>query len=398
MSTETLSLDPEASIHTPWARVPLIAIALSIVIGVILLAFAWPAVTADPHDLPVGIVATDAQVDQVTDAVEEQSDGAIALTRYDDRDAAVTAIEERKTYGAIVLGAEPTTAPEVLKATAASPQVAQLMDGLARQLQTQVDEQVRTALETQLTQAQQTASEKVKAAIQAAVQAIQAGQTPQVPAAGDTAPIEIPSVTVKTTDVVPLSDRDPRGAGLSAAMFPLVIGGMIGGIGLTLLLKGGGGRRAVGLVVYSAAAGLVLTGVLQGMFGALQGDYWLNSAALALSVGAIGATITGVAGLIGPAGVGVGAAFTMLVANPLSAATLPVEFIVAPWGAIGQHLPPGAAGTLIRNLSYFPEAEVAGSWWLLGVWFLVGLVLTVIDIPGRRLRAGVSHTAHPLTT
>ncbi|GAA5034998.1 hypothetical protein ACFQRL_00245 [Microbacterium fluvii] len=398
MSTQPPVLDPEATVRTSWARVPLIAAALSLVVGVILLAFAWPAVTASAHDLPVGIVGTDEQVDQVTDAIDEKADGAIELIRYDDRDAAVTAIDERQAYGAIVLGAEQTDAPEVLKATAANSSVAQMLDGIAATLQTQIDAQILSAVEANIATAQEKAAESVKAAIQAAVQAALSGQTPEAPSTGDTAAIEIPTITVEVTDLAPFADADPRGAGLTAAMFPLVMGGMIGGIGLTLLVKGGGGRRAVGVVVYAAAAGIVLAGVLQGAFGALQGDWWLNAAAIAVSIGAISGTITGLAGLIGPAGVGVGAAFTMLVANPISAATLPVEFIAAPWGAIGQHLPPGAAATLIRNLSYFPDADVSGAWTLLIVWALVGLTLTAIDIPGRRLRAGVSRAEHPLTT
>jgi hypothetical protein len=388
------TVDPEVSAHTPWARVPLIAVILSLVVGVILLAFAWPAVTADPKDLPVGIVGTDAQVTQVKEAVDKKADGAVALKRYDDRDAAVTAIKERKAYGAIVLGAEQTDAPEVLKATAANAQVAQVMDGLAQQLQTQIDAQIRTAVETNLKAAQ----EKAAAAMQAAIQAALKGQVPTLPDAGSVAAPTIPTVTVKTTDIAPFADTDPRGAGLAAASFPLLLGGIAGGVGLTLLLKGGGGRRVVGVLVYAAAAGLLLAGILQGLFGALQGNYWLNAAALAVSIAAISSTITGLAGLIGPAGVGVGAAFTMLVANPISAAAIPVEFIASPWGAIGQWLPPGAAGTLVRDLSYFPDANVAGQWTLLIVWTLVGLALTYLDIPGRRLRSGVSRAAHPLTT
>ena len=111
---------------------PIIAVVLSLVVGVVLLAFAWPAVTAEPRDLPVGLVGTGEQADGIADAVAEQAEGAIALIRYDDRDAAVAAIERREAYGAIVLGTQPTDAPEVLIATAASPQAAQLMDGLAR--------------------------------------------------------------------------------------------------------------------------------------------------------------------------------------------------------------------------------------------------------------------------
>lgn len=73
-----------------------------------------------------------------------------------------------------------------------------------------------------------------------------------------------------------------------------------------------------------------------------------------------------------------GAVLTMFVGNPLSGATMPWQFLAAPWGAIGQLMVPGASGSLIRSLSYFPEASTAQQWWTLGVWALVGVVLALI--------------------
>ncbi|MDE0546706.1 ABC transporter permease [Microbacterium sp. C7(2022)] len=383
---------PHSSDVTPWGRLPIIAIAISFIVGMVLLAFSWPAVTAEPHDLPIGVVGTSDQIEQVTDAIDEQSGGAIALAEYEDRDAAVDAIEQREVYGAIVLPGEPTAAPEVLTASAASTAVAQMLDGIATAQQQQIDAQIHATIEENLA----TMQENVAQQIQAIIQAVMAGQMPEVPSEG-AEPISIPTVTVEVTDVVPLADSDPRGAGLSAAMFPMVIGGIIGGVALTLLVKPGGLRRVVGVVIYAPIAGLVLAGILQGMYGALQGSYLLNASAIALAIAAISSTITGLAGLIGPAGVGLGAAFMMLIANPLSAAAVPVEFIAAPWGAFGQWLPPGAAATLLRNLSYFPNADSSFPWLLLGCWALAGLALTLVDVPGRRLARGESAAEHPLT-
>ncbi len=368
--------------RTPWARVVGIGVALSIVVGAILLAFAWPSITASAQDLPVGVVGTDEQVEQIQDAVDEHSDGAIALERFDDRDAAVSAIEQREAYGAIVLGAEATDAPEVLKATAASAQVAAVMDGLARTLQSQIDTQIRAQIEQTLT----TAQEGMAAAVQAAVQAALSGQAPTAPS--ESTAVELPAITVVVTDIVPFDEDDANGAGLTVAMFPMLLGGMMGGIVLTLLVKGTG-RRLVGVVVYSAAAGLVLSAVLHSWLGVLPAGYWLNAAALALTIAAISATITGLGGLFGAAGVPIGAVLMMLVANPISAATVPVEFLVSPWGAIGQLLPPGAAGTLLRSISYFPDAPTAHLWLTLGCWAAAGLVLTAIDLPARRARAAL---------
>ena len=93
------------------------------------------------------------------------------------------------------------------------------------------------------------------------------------------------------------------------------------------------------------------------LIGALQGDFWVNSAAIALALTAIAAPILGFVALIGRAGIALGVLTFLLFANPISAAAIPVEFLPVPWGAIGQWFPPGAAATLLRDLSYFPAAD-----------------------------------------
>ncbi|WP_353826821.1 hypothetical protein [Agromyces sp. SYSU T0242] len=355
--------------RTPMARAVGIGAVLSLVVGVILLAFAWPSVTADPKDLPVGVVGADDAVSQVEERIADEADGAIALERYDDRDAAVAAIEQREVYGAVVLGDSPSQAPEVLIATAANSAVAQQLTGFAQQLQAGIDEQVRAALPEQL---QQVIEAAVTAAVAQATGQAGGGEAPAAPSAP-----ELPQVTVTVTDVVPLADTDPRGTGLAVAMFPLVLGGMLGGIAISLAVIGAM-RRVAAVVAYAVAAGLVLAGILQGWFGALQGDYWVNAGAIALAVAAIAAPITGLVAIMGRAGIGVGAVLFILVANPISAATVPMEFLVAPWGAIGQWFPPGAAATLLRDLSYFPDAPMAFPWLVLAGWALAGILLSLV--------------------
>ncbi|WP_040168070.1 hypothetical protein [Microbacterium gorillae] len=383
--------------HTPLARVLAIAVALSVVVGVVLLAFAWPSVTASPKDIPVGVVGPAAQLDTVKKQVADKADGAVKLTEYDDRAAAVTAIEKRDVYGAIVLGTEATDAPEVLIATAANSSIAQMLQGIATQLQAGIDAQIRTQVEAGVAQAQEKAAEQMKTVLQQALAAAAAGRQPTIPDTGAAGtPFTIPTVTVKVTDVVPLADTDERGTGLAVAAFPLVLGGLLGGVLLSLLVKGAW-RRLFGVVVYSAVAGFLLAGVLQGWFGALQGSYLVNALALALAVGAISATVTGLYGLIGKVGIPLGAVVMMLFANPLSAATVPVEFLLRPWGAIGQAFPPGAAGTLLRDLSYFPDADTSGPWTVLVIWTVAGLVLTVLAgiREHRAARVAVTASAAP---
>lgn len=140
----------------------------------------------------------------------------------------------------------------------------------------------------------------------------------------------------------------------------------------------GAWRRFLAVLVYSAAAGLVLATILQGWFGALQGSFGLNAAAIGLAIAGISAPIVGLRGLLGPAGIGIGAFLMLFIANPISAATVAVEFLPSQWGAIGQWLPPGAAGTLVRDLSYFPDAPTLFLWLVLTGWTIAGLALIVL--------------------
>lgn len=357
---------------TSYGRAIGIGAALSLVVGLIVLAFAWPSVTAEPKDLPVAVAGPDASVEQVESRIADEAEGAVALERVDDRDAAVAAIERRDVYGAIILGEAPTDAPEVLVASAASPVVAQTLRAMAGQLQQGIDEQLREQLPTQL---QTVLQEAIRSAVQAAL-AQASGQAPATPPSAPAVP-ELPAITVTVTDVVPLADTDPRGTGLTAAMFPIVIGGMLGGIAISLTIIGAM-RRVTAVIAYSVAAGLLLTGILQGWFGALQGDFWLNSAAIALALAAIAAPITGFAALMGRPGIAVGVVTFLLVANPISAAAIPVEFLPVPWGAIGQWFPPGAAATLLRDLSYFPGADATFPWLVLAAWAAGGIALSLI--------------------
>lgn len=184
------------------------------------------------------------------------------------------------------------------------------------------------------------------------------------------------------TNVVPLSPSDPNGAGLAAAGFPLLIGGFIGGIGLAFVVQGAA-RRITALALYSAVAGLLVAGVLQGWFDILQGNYLANAGAYALTFAAIGAPILGAISLLGPPGVALGPVVFMLFANPISSANAPTQFLPGPWGEIGQWFPPGASAHLVRSLSYFPDASVTFPLLVLSGWTVAGLVATAIARPSR---------------
>ncbi|GIG22371.1 membrane protein [Cellulomonas chitinilytica] len=318
-----MSHDPRP--HTPWRRLLGVGVALTTLATVLVLAFLWPAHTSEPHDLPVAVAGPAAATAPVAAALEERAPGALDVVPADDRQAALDLVETREVYGAIVLGAE----PEVLVSTASSAVVAQQLSALAPFLQAQLS-------------------------------------------AATGAP-----VTVAVTDVVPLGAGDPRGAVIGAVTLPLVMGGMIGGIAVSLTVVGVW-RRVTAVTAYSVLAGLAVAGVLQGWYGALAGSYVVVAGIIGLAVLAVAGVIVGVVSIVGRPGVAIGPVLFLLVANPIASAAQPWQMLPAPWGAIGQWMPPGAAAALLRDESYFPRAATGQLWTALVAWAVLGLVLATV--------------------
>ena len=318
---------------SPWARVAAVVALLTVLISVLLTAFAWPAARSAVHDVPIAVVGSADQVELVSTQLEQRLPGGFEVTAVADTAAAEAAILDRDVYGAIdISGGQ----PQVLTASAASPVVAQTLQGIAAGL-----------------------------------------------AAGDDA-----SATVR--DLVPLPADDPRGAGLAAGSLPLVIGGLMAAGLLTALLRGTS-RRVAGALAFSLTGGLAMAAILQFWLGSIDGDYLLDSAVIALSIGATSLTILGLESLVGPAGLGLGAALMMLVGNPLSGTTSAPELLPGWSGEFGQLLPPGAAGTLLRSTAFFDGNGGQQPLLVLLVWLAVGLVLCTIG--GRRARLRAEHAA-----
>ncbi|MEN2741072.1 hypothetical protein ABCS02_25090 [Microbacterium sp. X-17] len=359
----------ETVVHkTKWGFAALYGVVGAAIVSILVLGFIWPAATAQPQNLPVAIAGPADQVTTLEGALAEQDPSPFDLHEVTGRDEAVTMIEDRQVYGAILLG----QTPEVLVGSAASPVAAQALRGVAVRLQTEI----WAAAQQRLTQQ-----------FAALGQALAAGAVPQLPSAAP----QIPTVVV--TDVVPLSADDATGAGLGAAAFPLVLGGLLAGV-LLVLLVSGVVRRLLGLAVFAVVAGAGIVLVLQTWFGVLQGPWILNALAAGLGVAATGAVIIGFNAVMGPAGIGVGAVITMLIGNPLSAAAIPWQFLPTPWGAIGQGFVPGASATLLRSISYFPDASTLAPWLTLTAWTVGGVLLALV---GRfRSRADVEPPVHQL--
>jgi hypothetical protein len=322
---------------------PVIAVIvlLTAVLTVMLIAFAWPAARTEPRDLPLGVAGPAAATGQIAGALNQNAPGAFEIHAYADRAAAVDAIENRDVYGAIVAG---PGGPEILTASARGPVVAQVLTQMAGRL------------------------------------AAAENRTPTV------------------TDVVPLPADDPRGAGLAAGALPLVLGGIIAAVALTRLLPSGI-RRIRGAVGFAVTGGLALAAVLQFWLGSLEGNYWANSGVIAFSIAATSVAILGLEWLLGTVGLALGAATMMLLGNPLSGMTSAPEMLPTGWGTVGQLLPPGAAGTMLRAVAFFDGANITAPVLVLSAWLLGGLLLCIIGAVRDRSRTVTDQTtlSQPLT-
>ncbi|MEV3988285.1 ABC transporter permease [Streptomyces sp. NPDC049837] len=197
--------------------------------------------------------------------------------------------------------------------------------------------------------------------------------------------------TAPATDVVAAPPGDPRGSALAASILPLALAGVAAGA-LVTLLELHGARAVAALVGAAVLAGLVGTAITGSWLGVITGDWWTEAGVLALAALAIGAAVAGLAALLGRAGLALGALVMVLLGNPFSGVAGAPELLPEPAGAIGQWLPPGAAGSLLRSVAFFDGAAAGGPLLVLGAWAVLGLAAVVAG--GRRVRATAPAPGH----
>lgn len=297
-----------------------VLLGLTAVVLLMLCAFALPSVNGGPHHVPVGVTGPQT----AAQALEKQLDGPEwDVTLYDGADALASAVKEREIAGGIALASGKV---DIYTATAGAPLASSTLTALGN-----------------------------AAAAQQQAQA-----------------------TVH--DVAPFSQDDPRGAGFAAAGLPMVFGGIIPAVALTRLFPGRTGLRTrlAGAVLFSLLAGAAVTAFLQYGTGSLSGDYWLTALGLSLGMGAMAVTFIGLEAVAGFAGLGAAAGVMMLLGNPLSGLGTGPYWLPSGWAALGQLLPPGASGSLLRATAFFDGTGSGSPALVLSAWVLLGLVLLLI--------------------
>lgn len=310
---------------------------LSLVLGLMLAAFALPAANSGPHDLALGVTGPAAQIERATRTIEQAAPGAYAFTVYPDGRQLRDAIEHRDEAGGLALGARPT----VLIASGGGTPIAQGLRTVAVAL---------------------------------------GEQTGQV---------------VAVEDLAPYTAGDPMGGAIGAVGLPLILAGVLSAVLLSRLLPRRPGLRVGGALGFAVVGGLLVGAVLVLVTGTADGGLLRVAGAAALGIAAISLAALGMHALFGIAGLGAITVTMMLIGNPLSGIATAPALLPGAWGTVGQLLPPGATGTLLRSTAFFDGHGAGTAGVVLAGWALLGLALTVLAArrtPGRQQRAPAAVT------
>jgi len=274
-----------------------IAIALTGAVIQLLLGMYYLAMahSPQPHDLPVGLVATEQQSRAITAQLE--TDGQFSVDDYDSATSLTAAIKRRDAYGGVVIA---KGRPTLYVATAAAPAVANLLKSSYSQVY----------------------YEKLG------------------PHAGPP----------RVVDVVALPKDDSAGSSLGFLIQALALGGSIASLALGRL-RGLtqrsvlNGVRHVGLLIGYAVLSAAVALVAMSFFGVGAGaDKWSLFWGFGLISLAITASIAACVSLFGPAGTLVGGLYFTL-GIIISGSSIAPEMLPTAGRVIGQLLPPGAGGT-----------------------------------------------------
>jgi hypothetical protein len=295
---------------------------LTALISLLIAAFALPAVHSGPNHVPIGVAGPASITPQLKQIFTQANADAFDVKVYTQESQLKKAIEHHVVYGGLSVT---TTGASMLISSAASPTIAEQLGGLASTLTAQTQTQIAVS------------------------------------------------------DVVPLPTKDPRGNGLNSLALPLVIGSLLPALLMFQVYR----RRVAAQIAASLGAsvliGLAVSAILTFWIGATHGaNYWLLTLGLAAGVAATSLILLGLAALGGRIALGIGAAVVLLLGAPLSGFSTAPEWISSPWGTIGQLLPPGASGTVLRTFAFFDGHGSGPGLLVLGGWALIGLLLIVL--------------------
>ncbi|WP_326841265.1 hypothetical protein OHB33_02650 [Streptomyces sp. NBC_01558] len=314
-------------------KLALVVLGLSALIAAMLCAFALPSLHSGPHHVPIGVTGPR----EATEAIQGNVDGpAWDVRLYKTSDAVETAVRNKDIAGGLAVTAHGV---DVYTATAGGPSATSALTALGSGVAEQ---------------------DKTRATVH---------------------------------DLVPFTAEDPRGAGLTAALMPMIFGGIFPALILGGVFPGHRGLRIrlTGALLFSVVAGAAVTAVLQ--FGTLSidGTYGLTALGVILGMATMSTTLLGLQAFLGMGGFALGGALMMLLGNPLSGLATGPHWLPDGWATIGQLLPPGASGSLLRTNAFFDGTGACFPALVLTAWCVLGVTCVLLaDRRGNRLSASLS--------
>jgi hypothetical protein len=187
-------------------------------------------------------------------------------------------------------------------------------------------------------------------------------------------------VPVAVEDVRPLPPGDPRGLG----SFMLVVGWIIGGyIGMTLLsrVRGAAGTSVHGTAVtlgmaaiYSVASAALGVVLVDPLMGVLTGHPWTLLAAGSLIVFAATVLTAALISLVGLSGIVIAIVMLVVLGNPTSGGSVPVQMLSSGYRFLAGVLPTNAGMGLVRGFAYFDGNQIARPLLVLSIYAGVSVV------------------------
>lgn len=301
----------------------------ALVIGVVLIAafaffFVYPGHDPKPNGVPVAVAAEEPIASLLSDTLEE--DGRFEVQAVDDEDAARDAILDREVYGAFVVDGD--GAATLLRATAASLAVADLLEGVGTVIAEQRD------------------------------------------------------VELDVTDIRELDEGDPRGISVNlltlATSVPAILGALLT---MTFAPTLAAGARVLMVGLFAIIGGLASTLVVHTGIGAIPGNFLGIWAIVSFAIFAIAIASAAIIALLGPAGTGVSFMIFLMLGNPASGAAGAPELLPTLWRDGGQFLQPGAFAKALRGAAYFDWAGTTMPLLVLAGWSLFGVVILATRRP-----------------
>ncbi|MEO9330022.1 ABC transporter permease [Gordonia aurantiaca] len=202
---------------------------------------------------------------------------------------------------------------------------------------------------------------------------------------------------VNVDDIVPLPKGDPTGIGIGGLAFPLVFGGIVPVVAFRKIFPRREGWYLAGLVGFSLVGGLIVACMLVFAFGSIDAGlwstlFWAVAGSIALGIAALAFPLAGLQSVFGAKGFTLGAMVMMFLGNPFAGIAATAAWLPSWAAVVGQILPPGADGTLVRAAAYFHGAGGLTAGLTLATWVAVGLVLFGV---GARKNAMSSATGAP---